>query len=432
MRQAQSEGRQWRLVLLGDVVDFLQVMDRETLGDTRLAPDTSPATTLMRLERIAVGHRDFFAALGRFVAAGFALDIVPGNHDIEFMRPAVQERFKRLVADACGVPAVSDGINFYPWIYYVPGVVYAEHGHQYDANNSFATLVQPFRPGTPDLTELPLGSYFVVYLFNRIERIDPFADNIKPATRYLFWALRTHPVRALTTLSVHASFFVRVLGRTGKASLAEQQQRRDAYRAQALPSIAEATSLPLATLIEIDKGAAIPAMTSKIRQLQALIWQPLLAAIPLLASLWALYRVLQRLQSAARAMVTLSFGLAILAWREQQALKPATDPGGYLLQAALRVDALLRQTQQNVPLYVFGHTHTAEQHPLQNDADTPRYVNTGTWTPIVPQAYDLLGTRERFTFVQITHHPATGEVLGRLMVWEDAAGRTSPLPQFMG
>ena len=113
--RAAKERRTWRLLILGDLFDFAQVASSSLQAQSR--HDTSEETTLAKLNQIAEGHAELFKALGRFVAAGFRLDLVPGNHDIELMRPSAQACFKELVAKSCGQPEVKHGITFHPWIY---------------------------------------------------------------------------------------------------------------------------------------------------------------------------------------------------------------------------------------------------------------------------------------------------------------------------
>src|SRR3712207_871278 len=69
LARAVSEGRRWRLVLLGDFLDFLQV--QAAAGDD--AGITSSSNTIAKLDVIAAGHGEVFAALGRFVAGGHRL-----------------------------------------------------------------------------------------------------------------------------------------------------------------------------------------------------------------------------------------------------------------------------------------------------------------------------------------------------------------------
>ena len=420
--RTSTEPRRWRLVLLGDLFDFLQVevQEEHVLGVT------SSATTCVKLDIIARGHPGFFAALGRFVAAGNRVEIVIGNHDVELIWPEVQARFKELVV-AQTPTEVDSRITFHPWFFYLPGMVYAEHGHQYDAVNAFATVMRPLLPSQPDRIELPLGSFFVLYLFNDIERLDPFADNIKPATRYMLWALRTRPLLVLRTLGYYLHFVVRTLRKTSELRAAEQRAHRAAYRREVVRPYAEQVGLPPEMLEAIDRLAATPASASQGRQLGALLLPLFGIDVLFPAGLFGLYHASRRLRALPRSFVTLALGLAALIWRDRRALRTTTQPGAYLLAAARQIHEQLARAGGAVPAYVFGHTHTAEQFPLGANEDMPRYLNSGTWTPIIPEAFDLLGTRERFSFVQITRDPANQEVLVNLLVWNDNAGRAEPL-----
>ncbi|HEV8639285.1 MAG TPA: metallophosphoesterase [Chloroflexota bacterium] len=424
--RARSEGRRWRLVILGDLFDFLQVeLDPPPRADQEL--DTSEATTLRKLDRIASGHAEFFAALGRFAAGGFPVDVVVGNHDIELIRPATQRRLVELVVALSGRPEAAESIAFYPWIYFVPGVLYAEHGHQYDDVNSFPTQLEPSLGGDPDRIDLPLGSYFVGYLFNRIEAIDPFADNVKPATSYLLWALETHPVRVVWTLGAHLRLLVAVLMRSRDVAPPEWRARRARYHQGTLARYARSVGLRHETVVAIDRLAAIPAMTSKRRQLRALLLRPIVRFLPPLAALLAVYTAVGRLGQGPRSFALFAAGVAGLLLRERRALRPATEEAGYLHRAALRIHALLAGEGKAVLAYVFGHSHTAEQFPLTKADRPPHYLNSGTWTPRVPAAFALLGGREQFAFVQVTRPPDRPPLV-RLMVWNDVATRPEPLP----
>lgn len=198
LARATARNRRLRLVILGDFIDFLQVeTSRQDLGVS------SSATSVVKLERVAAGHPAVFAALGRVIGAGQQIDLVVGNHDIEFAWPDVQRRLRDIVARFT-TGNVESGIVIHPWFLFVPGVHYAEHGHQYEAANSFFAPLAPWRPDRAEEIDLPLGSLFVLDLYNEtIERIDPFADNVKPATAYFGWVLRSRPLLALRTLPLY-------------------------------------------------------------------------------------------------------------------------------------------------------------------------------------------------------------------------------------
>ena len=268
------------------------------------------------------------------------------------------------------------------------------------------------------------------YLFNQVEQLDPFADNVKPATRYLRWALRNHPVLALSTLDAHLRLLVGALRKTTDRNQPDRQARREAYREVTLRPAAAAIGLPPETLAAIDELAAIPTMKSRWEQFKALVLEPVGPAASTLAGAGAAYAAARRLPPAARGLALLTAAVGVQVWRERGLARPATGPNHPLLAAARAIDEHLREVGRAVPAYVFGHTHTAELFPLRDDDDAPRYLNSGTWMPIVPATFSLFGTRELFTFVQLTRDPWDARVLPRLLVWNDAGGRAEPLPLF--
>src|SRR5207244_1060016 len=146
------------LLLLGDALDFLEAGPPTTGAPKRI--DTSEAAARATLDWIGRRHAPFFAALGRFTADGHHLHVVPGNHDLELLRAPTQARFCELVGTATGDHDVVDGsVTFHPWIFHVPGLLYAEHGHQYHDINAVSTLLRPELPGRPDRLALPIASY---------------------------------------------------------------------------------------------------------------------------------------------------------------------------------------------------------------------------------------------------------------------------------
>jgi hypothetical protein len=92
------------------------------------------------------------------------------------------------------------------------------------------------------------------------------------------------------------------------------------------------------------------------------------------------------------------------------------------------IHQLLLAANKSVPYYVFGHTHIAEQFPLAFGATTPSYLNSGTWTQIIPPDFEAPSSREYFTFIEITRAPGSATPAGRLLFWNDAAGQVEPLP----
>ena len=52
----------------------------------------------------------------------------------------------------------------------------------------------PLLPDDPGQINHPVGGLAVRYLYNKLEDIHPFIDNVKPITRYVRLALKTRPI----------------------------------------------------------------------------------------------------------------------------------------------------------------------------------------------------------------------------------------------
>lgn len=211
-RRADERGRAARLVLLGDFLDFARVAVADQ-HDGR-------AGALERLERIGAAHVPVFAALRRLLAGGLGVDVVAGNHDADLVRGDVRAAF----ADTVGAKA-NGALRFHPWQLYVPGVVYAEHGHQYHDVNAFSTATRPCGPLGDEAPETTIGA-----------ALDGYAHGAGP---------RRHTALAAAL----AASGVRVLDPRRRA-------RRAAYRRDVLPSHAATIGLDAATVAALDAESA--------------------------------------------------------------------------------------------------------------------------------------------------------------------------------
>ncbi|MDD1742519.1 MAG: metallophosphoesterase, partial [Methanotrichaceae archaeon] len=224
--ESQRRGRKYRLIIAGDMVDFLQITSLpESTGfelrrsEAEYGLGTQPDKTIWKMKVMMDGHWFFFKGLGRFICAGNKCTIITGNHDIEWTVPQVQMAFREEMKKYLSKEVthkeevVSNQIEFCPWFYYEPGLIWVEHGNQYDGMNSFDYFLFPYLPNIKELM-LPSGSFFVRYLFNKVEQIDPFADNIKPMSSYL----RKYFLKLLFSRSVlkHLSYFLKILSKIKK------------------------------------------------------------------------------------------------------------------------------------------------------------------------------------------------------------------------
>lgn len=417
LARAQDEGRSWRLVILGDLFAFRLVAIPPPDRSAVLAG--SEASAVWKLDQIARGHPHVFAALHRFLAAGFPVDVVSGNHDVELVRPGVQARLRELLGAGRGEAGQAD-VSFHPWIYYVPGVLYAEHGHQHQALEAFATVVTPYLPDDPDKIETTLAAFLFEYLLALDASVDPCPDHTTPPWRYFRLAVAHRPSSLVPVLSRHARFFVDLARHSAELSRSEARARQGGYRERTLPRHAAEMGLPTDVVLALDELTAASRRPPRLRLLE-------------MAARWAA----RSLAPTARTALVVS-ALASPAWRWK--LPGAVVAGGglqerghrqsragrrYLQRAAVSVHGLLRRAGLAVPYYVFAHDHRPQHIPLELGSDAPQYLNTGTWSCLAPSP--SLGSPFRPTLVQVTFDPVTAKPLARLLLWDEVRRTTEPL-----
>jgi UDP-2,3-diacylglucosamine pyrophosphatase LpxH len=302
-----------RLVLLGDTFDLVLAAGAPT------RPHDPVTAAVDALEKAAEAHPRVLASLGAFAAAGHAVEIVPGNHDVELLRPPVQQRLRELVAKSGGDAPRLEGLAFRPWIVHVPGVLYAEHGQQHHDLNHFRRLLARAAPAARRRRSAPVALSLDE---SRVELARARGAG-RPAV-----AVRAAGRLALAGAGLAA-------GDRGRARAAHERLVREH---------AATVELPASALLEIQRASA-PAPAGVVRRLAA--------------------------------------------------------GGDFMLPAARRVSDALLRAQAGTAFCVFGHTHRAQDRPLSEGADAPRYLNAGTWSTLLRPGRD--GSEDRLRYVEIEH-----------------------------
>lgn len=354
LTRADEERRSWRLVLLGDVFDFRLVDIPPPSRSAVLA--NSGASAISKLDQMASGHPDFFAGLRRFLAAGFPIDVVSGNHDVDLVRPAVRTRLRELLGTGGG-EGDGGGVRFHPWIYYVPGVLYAEHGHQHAALSAFTRVVAPYLPGDPETIETTVGAFLVQYLLALDACSDPCPDHTTPPSRYFRLAVAHDPSSLVPVLSRQAHLLVDLMSHAAELSRSGGGDHRAGYREATLPRYAAEIGLPRDVVEALD-DLTVGSRRSLPRRMATAAARRSAASRAARASLVAAVAA-----SPSKAGRLARAAVAAVALR---------DPGrrlghrsANLERAAVSVHRLLRRAGLAVPYYVFGHDHRPQHLPLQ-------------------------------------------------------------------
>jgi UDP-2,3-diacylglucosamine pyrophosphatase LpxH len=387
----RKDGKPWRLILNGDIVDFvaITVTPSDDAGfvvseeERQFGLASEEAKCAWKLRQTVARHAQVFDALARFLHQGNFLHIVRGNHDAEFHWPAVQLEFKQQVAARLGLTGwarrrLEQRIEFHPWFYLEPGLFYAEHGNAHDRYSVQSGFFHP-AGGMREL-DLPLSSKVLRYFANRYaEQTDLDEVDTWGVPEYIDWVLK-----AGNPLRVAADYFVMVWRVTYPIFLHSLQAWRRFARAadQAISQVdAHASSAHLRKALGrfCDNEA-------ETRQLLAIASRPAEESLFDSMQLFYLDRALLALFSLAGAIIAVgaahgpwgkigaavAVAIVFAALNALLARRRTTDSHPLLQRAARRVAQLF-----DVKYVVMGHSHRVVDEAIGGGA---RYFNLGSWT----------------------------------------------------
>jgi len=452
-RRGDHSGKPWVFIINGDLIDFLRVTSLpKTPEETRTLPHitptkrkyglgTSPAESKWQLEQVIAGHPLFFRSLAWFAFRGNRVVIIKGNHDVNWFWPAVRYRFLEKMQEcileictSCGqeetrVAEVVDRFEIRQWVYYVKGLLYVEHGNQYDPSNAFRHFLYPLLidPESPtDLYEidLPFGSFFLRYFFNKIEYYNPRAANYRYTSTYFLTLWGRHFYEFWNVVRNYFPYFFRTLR---KLRVRESQNYREIHdhHVREIDAIGEQEYQQREEFRQIASLHDTYSQETKFDFLVTIFNRPIkkalgaLGAVLLLSFLGNLLS--QAVQSSGSGFLVrttlgllIEYGFILLAlFALIMFLRPT--PRGVtsreaepemLRQKAAQIAGILK-----VRYITFGHSHVEDMYKIPR-SDT-WYFNTGTWTPFIDQENQIVRPEVQFPVVIIEDGRA------RFMQWDD-------------
>lgn len=324
------------------------------------------------MEGIVAANPEVFRTLARFVAAGHELVLLKGNHDAELHWDMVQDRFGALLVELSGLDAEAGEafrarVAVHPWFYYHPGVLYVEHGNQYDELCSFEHGLWPV--GYDHRIEAPLSHVTLKTFSSVLHRLDPHGIDRWRLRDFLSWLLSLGP--ELTLRSAGAYLGCAAWLADLKRRLGEGAHQAKAQHLRRLAELVNRFRISLEAVHLLDRLRRRPAGRSILRGFRMLFFDQLLLLLVATGSLGALAvaPIDPRWRAALTGIVALATALLSRAWLRWRRV----DADPELAESAERVAAVL-----GVPLVVFGHSHVPRVTPLPIQGAT--YVNTGSWT----------------------------------------------------
>lgn len=424
----RRDGLPWRLVINGDMVDFMMVRvleserripgpdgDAQGREERELGLGRREAVALERMRTVVNRHTGFFAALARFLARGNRVEIIAGNHDIEFHWESIQREFAQAVAIAwervagprleqVGGEVVARRIGFHPWFYYEPGVAWIEHGHQYDECCSFEFGLCPVDPRRNEIvTNVDYAGLH--YIAGYVEEMDAHGAEAWSFGGYMRFAFSIGRKGSARLAKAYYRFSRGLLRawRSHKSFATQRSQRT--LQAQRVAALSADWSVPVSTLDAVDELRRRPVIGHFRRLLQVLMLDKI--AIGLGAVLLGLV-ALAALPLWLTVAVAGAIVVACHAVFDHMDKGRNVDPTVPLAMMPLRI---LRHVDAR--FVVFGHSHIPVAQPLEGDK---MYFNTGTWLPSGGS-----GLLRSFTHLVISHHAAGAKAV--LCQWRDGASR---------
>ncbi|MBI4818491.1 MAG: metallophosphoesterase [Deltaproteobacteria bacterium] len=394
---AGKEG-DWKLILAGDFIDFLEVVvvrdDRRrfllsfdvTNEEQEFGLGTAAERVLEKLYTTLEYHQDLFARLARFVKGGGEIVVMRGNHDVEFYWPKVQRAFRRELASLAfrDDPAEIDDdlrrrsefqsrVIFAPWIYFEPGRIYVEHGHQYDEYCSFDHWLYPVSPTNPRMIDTPVSAFAMRFFVNMMS--DYTADHVETWgwRDYLSWAREKGPGGALYTVRMGLVAGLRIVWFAGQWTFGRVGRYNQEHKKR-LVEEANRFGIDPEKLERIDNLHHLTVIRNLPELMRLLFLDRVLLAV---GAMFLVFLVLLFVERTWLELVGIGFVFAAALRANKSMLRHRfLLPGPKQARAADKIAETLE-----VPVVVMGHSHVRRNIPLPNGRT---YLNTGCWLPPFP------------------------------------------------
>lgn len=419
-RTERDPERPWCLVLAGDFLDLVGVSLPPTPGAVRteLTPEerrdglgSAPDHVVSKVRAIAHRHPRVFRALMEFVREGHSLVIVRGNHDIELHWRAAQSSLIDAIVDHAESEAeradIASRISICPWFFAVQGVLYVEHGHEFDAMCGY---------GDPLLPTCPRDS--------RRIRKTPFSvllRNVARPTRGLSTSAYSYVgffayVKLLIRLGLRGTYRISTRFIEASARLVHEclAFRQTPGRLRALRALlrqrrfAERMGVSCETLERLKSLYAKPAAHSINFVLRSLYIDRILAS--LLTGLFLLMAVVAALSASTFWTTSSIVPAALLCAYACIGLERRLEPAERMVRGA---DVIARMFDAR--WVIMGHTH---QPGIFGLSDGRRYVNLGYWGEDDVPEDRVHRPRSPCTYFVIRH--VDGDYQGELLSWKMA------------
>jgi UDP-2,3-diacylglucosamine pyrophosphatase LpxH len=384
----RREGDQpWRLIIAGDLVDFMgmsiapthdqQVETPLNREERRHGLGSTRDHAVYKMRAVATRHNLVFQKLAAFVAEGHSLVLVRGNHDVDFYWETAREAFVQALVDRVHEPfdeASSPGarasfearIEFRHWFYYDEGLLYVEHGHQYDETCSYHHVLMPLSPRDPRRIAYSFSDILMRYVVHPTRGLGTTGHDDMKLLDYVRMAFAMG-ISGGAKLGYRFGRAVAAMMRSWREHLSEHAHGLREEQDRKLHHLGERLLLGTDKLRALTQLWAKP-VTSGFFPILRTVFLDMAAAIAASMLLVGGLLVTNLVPVSFVAPVAVFLGLGMYVWMKASRV---LDPDGALRRGAARVAALMPAR-----FVVMGHTHMPVMEPI---ADGVTYINLGGW-----------------------------------------------------
>jgi hypothetical protein len=374
----------------------------------------------LKLARARARHPEVFAELNAFVTDGNAMTFIQGNHDMEMHWDSVRADFVELllssIPDGTDRDAAAARIEFEPWFFHRDGLVYIEHGHQYDPFCATPYILAPLSPCDPKRVSQSLSDTLLRYIVRRTPGMKEYGHENRGLASYISWGLM---LGARGTAGLFKRFFnaVAVLRDVAKAYGSELGTIVRDEHERRLEARSRATGVPLSTLrAALDLHVESIGRTSR-GVLASVMLDRLAVFVVMVPALFALSLARASLGGfALPAILTLLVAwITLHVWLSRG--RPSVDPTAVMTERAGKLASLFPAS-----FVVMGHTHV----PLSKKVDRAIYINLGSWAEEEPEPSDARPYRAARTHLVI--HAREDRHEAHLCEWRSAGSESAEGP----
>ena len=375
--------RPWCVVIAGDFIDLVG------MSISAAAPLSTPLTddeiehglgssedhAAFKMRAVASRHDTLFRKLAGFVGAGHSLVFVRGNHDVEFYWESVQRAFldslvERSPIDPADTTARKDfeaRVEFRHWFYYVRGLLYVEHGHQYDPTCAYHHVLAPRSPRDPRRISYSFSDILLRYVVRPTRQLSAEGHENKSLGHYLRLAFSL----GLSGCAALGYRFFSAVGRMLSAwrdQLSEHAAHVRAEHEKELHQIATVFRVSIENLRAMTQLWAVP-VTARLLSIFRTVFLDGLALGALALMVIGGLEIFGVLPWIWLPFMVGGVGLAIFLYAK---FSKVLEPHGALRRGASKLVELMPARY-----VVMGHTHRPVMERL---GPTATYVNLGNWT----------------------------------------------------